>query len=305
MGQIHVAGSINIDITVQVNQRPRLGETVIGQRINFTLGGKGANQAIAATRLGSSVRMIGSVGADDFGRRALESLESEDISLEFVSQVSDTSTGMALITVDATSENTVIVIPGCNMTLSEKDVRSPSIGSEDIAVSQFEIPQSTVRAFFETAKQSGATTVLNPAPANELHDSTATLVDYLIINETEAVFYSGLDENPPLSRDRLIETCQKLRTFRDQTIIITLGGDGLLASTPSETISLDTYSVDTVDTTGAGDAFVGAFVSALEERRPLREALDFANAAGAMTTTSEGASTAIPTPEKINDLLTR
>lgn len=305
MGQIHVAGSINMDVVVRVTQRPRLGETIIGQDVNLTLGGKGANQAIAASRLGSSVEMIGCVGTDDFGRRALNSLESEDISLEYVSLVEDTSTGMALITVDANSENTIVVIPGSNMDLSKSEVTSPPINSDDIAISQFEIPQPTVRTFLEAAKQNGATTVLNPAPVKELPESIASRVDYLIVNETEALSYSGLDEELPLSREEIIETCRKLRTHSDQTIIVTLGGDGLLASTPTNIISLETYSVDTVDTTGAGDTFVGAFVSALNDGKPLRRSLDFANAAGAIATTSEGASTAIPTSAEVKDVLNR
>jgi len=305
MGQIYVAGSINMDIVVSLDKRPKLGETVIGNDVEFSLGGKGANQAIAASRLGSPVRMIGSLGTDEFGQQALKSLEAEDISLDHVHQRDSSSTGMALVTVDADSENTIVVIPGCNMEVSTADVTSPRIGADDFAISQFEIPRSTVRAFFETAKDNGATTVLNPAPAEELSESTAALVDYLIVNETEALAYSGLDGNPPLSREVVIEACQELRTHSDQTIVVTLGADGLLASTSSEIFTFDTYSVDTVDTTGAGDAFVGAFVSALNNGEPLREALDFANAAGAVATTAEGASTAVPTPTEVEYVLNR
>jgi ribokinase len=302
MGQIYVAGSINMDVVVSLDERPKLGETVIGNDVEFSLGGKGANQAIAASRLGSPVKMIGSLGTDEFGQRALKSLEAEDISLEHVHQCEDASTGMALVTVDADSENTIVVIPGCNMELSAEDVTSPQIGANDFAVSQFEVPRSTVRNFFQTAKDNGATTVLNPAPAAELSESTAALVDYLIVNETEALAYSGLDGEPPLSREVVVEACRELRTHSDQTIIVTLGADGLLASTSSEILTLETYSVDAVDTTGAGDAFVGAFVTALNNGEPLRDALDFANAAGAVTTTAEGASTAVPTPKEVGEL---
>jgi ribokinase len=246
--------------------------------------------------------MIGSLGTDEFGQQALKSLEAEDISLEHVQQCEDSSTGMALVTVDANSENTIVVISGCNMELSADDVTAPEIGADDFAVSQFEIPRSTVDAFFQAATDNGATTVLNPAPAEELAESTAALVDYLIVNETEALTYSGLNGEPPLSRDVVIEACRELRTHEDQTIIVTLGADGLLASTSSEILTLETYAVDAVDTTGAGDAFVGAFVSALNNGAPLKQALDFANAAGAVATTAEGASTAVPTPTEVENL---
>lgn len=303
MGQIHVAGSINMDIVVRVDRRPKLGETIVGEDVDFALGGKGINQAIAASRLGSSVDMIGCLGTDDFGRRALNCIETEEVCIENVRRIENSPTGTALITVDSDSENTIIIIPGCNFEVSEEDVTSPSIGPADIAVSQFEIPRSSVRSFFESAKENEATTVLNPAPADELSESTASLVDYLIVNETEALAYSGIDGHPPLTREEIVEICRELRSHSDQTIVVTLGADGLLASTPSEIIELDPYPVDAVDTTGAGDAFVGAFVSALDEGKPLRDALDFANAAGAVATTSEGASTAIPTHSEVEDVL--
>jgi ribokinase len=303
MSQIHVAGSINMDVVVRVDRRPRLGETIVGEDVNFDLGGKGINQAIAASRLGSSVEMIGRIGTDEFGRQALDCIETEDISMEHVRQVEGSPTGMALITVDGNSENTIVIIPGANSELSEADVTSPSIQPTDIAVSQFEIPRPTVRSFFRSAKENDATTVLNPAPADTLTEPMSELVDYLVVNETEALAYSDIDGRPPLTRAEILEACRELRSHSGQTIVVTLGANGLLASTPSETIELDPYTVDTVDTTGAGDAFVGAFVSALEDGKSLKNVLDFANAAGAVATTSEGASKAVPTPPEIEDVL--
>lgn len=299
MGRIYVAGSVNMDITVQVDQRPKLGETVVGNDLEFGLGGKGTNQAIAASRLGSAVSMIGKVGTDNFGDELLERLEAEDLSLEHLERADDEPSGTALITVDENSENSIVIVPGANAAVEPDDVTAVTTGSDDVAVSQFEIPQTTIRSFFETAKRAGATTILNPAPADEFHEPVLPLVDYLVVNETEALFYSDSDDTFPLSGDELLETCADLRGHDDQVIVVTLGEEGVLASTPTETVTLDAHAVDPVDTTGAGDAFVGAFATALNAGNDLEDALAFANAAGAAATTTLGASSSLPTRDEL------
>lgn len=292
-----------MDVVVQTDRRPKPGETLIGNDLDFVLGGKGANQAIAASRLGSSVNMVGKVGEDNFGEELLRRLNREDLSLEHVGKTGTSPTGTALITVDENSENSIILIPGCNMEVGLNEVENVSIAQGDIVLSQFEIPQSTIKMFFENAKENEATTILNPAPAASFEEPILPLVDYLIVNETEALFYNDSDRSLPLSEDELIETCKELRVNDEQVIIVTVGKKGVLAQTPSGTISLDAFDVDTVDTTGAGDAFVGAFATALMDDEGVGDALEFANAAGATATTSLGASSSLPTSEEIQQFL--
>lgn len=302
MGRIYVAGSINLDITLQVDRRPRLGETVVGNEVNFGLGGKGANQAVSAARLETPVQMVGRIGDDNFGEVLVDRLSAEDLSLEHVQRTEDAPSGMALITVDSDSENSIVIIPGANAAVTPDDATAVSPEPGDVAVSQFEIPQPTIRAFYEKAQDVGATTVLNPAPAEEFREPILPLVDYLIVNETEALFFSDEDESLQLSESALAETCADLRAHEDQTVVVTLGDEGVFASTPTENISLDPYAVDPVDTTGAGDAFVGAFATAISEEKPLSDALSFANAAGAAATMSIGAAPSLPTRAEIQAL---
>lgn len=303
MSHVYVAGSINQDVTARVERRPQPGETVPGESVAFGLGGKGANQAIAAARSGASVELLGNVGSDRFGEALLADLDAEDgLSTTDVHRVPDTSTGVALITVDPHSENAIIAVPGANAALTPEDVTDIEMGSDAVALSQFEIPQPTIEAFFERARARGARTVLNPAPADDIRDGLLELVDYLVVNETEALFYSDADPDDRLSTAELAETAVDLRAHDEQVIVVTLGEAGIFASTPDETITLDAYAVDPVDTTGAGDAFVGAFATALGDGRPIREALDVGTAAGALATTASGGAPSLPTRAAIEEL---
>ena len=299
MSAIYVVGSINFDLTVQADRRPKPGETVLGNDVQFVLGGKGANQAIAAARLGSNASLIGRVGDDHFGDRLLERLQEEPLDVSRVRVDTSATTGLAFITVDDRSENSIIVIPGANDAVSPTDVEAAQLTAEDIAVSQFEIPQPTIRRFFEIAAEKGATCLLNPAPAKSFAEPILPLVDYLVVNEHELSFYSDVDREPPLTEEVIADTCKRLRAHDEQVIVVTLGADGVLASTPAGTIRHEGHSTDTVDTTGAGDAFVGALATALAEDRRLSEALAFANSAGAVATTTFGASESLPVREQI------
>jgi len=303
MSHVYVAGSINQDVTVRVERRPRPGETVPGESAAFGLGGKGANQAIAAARSGASVEMLGKVGDDRFGEELLDSLDAEDgLSTEHVHRDGDASTGVALITVDTDSENAIVAVPGANAALDPAHVADVDMTEDAVSLSQFEVPQPTIRAFFETAREQGVRTVLNPAPAEDIRDDFLELVDYLVVNETEAQFYSGADPDGRLSTTELAETATDLRAHDEQVIVVTLGEAGVFASTPSATITLDAYTADPVDTTGAGDAFVGAFATALSDGLDLQEALDIGTAAGALATTEAGAAPSLPTRAAIQEL---
>ncbi|WP_136687548.1 ribokinase [Halorhabdus amylolytica] len=302
MSHVYVAGSINQDVTVRVERRPRPGETVPGESAALGLGGKGANQAIASARSGASVELIGKVGDDRFGAELLADLDAEDgLSTEYVHYTEAASTGVALITVDSDSENAIVAVPGANGALAPEDLSDVDVTDDAVALSQFEVPQPTIRAFFETARSQGARTILNPAPADDARDDLLEIVDYLIVNETEAQFYSDADPDGHLSTPELVEMAADLRAHHEQVVVVTLGEAGVFASTPSETITLDAYAVDPVDTTGAGDAFVGAFATALGDGTALREALDVGSAAGALATTEAGAAPSLPTRAAIQE----
>ncbi|WP_181685332.1 ribokinase [Halorhabdus salina] len=303
MSHIYVAGSINQDITARVQRRPRPGETIAGESVSFGLGGKGANQAVAAARSGASVELIGAVGGDRFGEELLADLDGEHgLSTAHVRRVPDSSTGVALITVDSDSENAIVVVPGANATLAPEHIADVEMSDGAVALSQFEVPQPTIRAFFEQAQSRGVTTVLNPAPADDVRDDLLELVDYLVVNETEALFYSDGDANSGLSTAGLEATAADLRAHDEQVVVVTLGRAGVFASTPSETIELDAYAVDPVDTTGAGDAFVGAFATAIGDGLALQDALDTGTAAGALATTEAGATPSLPTRAAIQNI---
>ncbi|QGN07803.1 ribokinase [Halorhabdus sp. CBA1104] len=303
MSHVYVAGSINQDITARVQRRPRPGETVSGESVSYALGGKGANQAIAAARSGASVDLLGAVGSDRFGEELLADLDAEDgLSTAHVRRMPNTSTGVALVTVDADAENAIVAVPGANATLAPEHVTDVEMTGEAVALSQFEVPQPTIQAFFERAQSRGATTILNPAPAEDVRDGLLEVVDYLVVNETEALFYSDGDADSELSMAELAATAADLRAHDEQVVVVTLGGAGVFASTPSETIELDAYAVDPVDTTGAGDAFVGAFATAIGDGLSLREALDLGTAAGALAATEAGATPSLPRRTAIQDI---
>ena len=184
MGRVFVAGSINMDVVVTAERHPRIGETVAGQAVLYFPGGKGANQAVSAAKLGAQVALIGRLGRDAFGDELKAFLAAQGIDLSFLRQTAETHSGTALITV-ANADNTIVVVPGANALVGRADVEAPSLAKGDIAVSQFEIPLPAIGAFFTGARTAGATTILNPAPARKFGRELFDLVDILILNETE------------------------------------------------------------------------------------------------------------------------
>src|ERR1700687_5019902 len=183
MGRVFVAGSINMDVVATADRHPHIREIVAGSAVLYFPGGKGANQAVAAAKLGAPTTLIGRLGKDAFGDELKAFLAAQGIDLSFVQQTSDTHTGTAIITV-ANADNTIVVIPGANAQVSAADVETPTLATGDIAVSQFEIPLPTIDAFFERARAAGATTILNPAPAQKFSRDLLALVDILIVNES-------------------------------------------------------------------------------------------------------------------------
>ena len=302
MGRVFVAGSINMDVVATADRHPRVGETVAGKQVLYFPGGKGANQAVAAARLGARTTLIGRLGKDSFGSELRTFLGAQGIDLGSVRETADVHTGTAVITV-AEADNTIVVIPGSNALVSADDVADTPLANGDVAVSQFEIPLPTIAAFFQRARGAGAVTMLNPAPAQMMSDELLALVDILVLNETELGFLAGTELSDSDEAARIIEVARNLQARENQTICITLGKRGLLALAGREEIAVQGRAVKAVDTTGAGDCFVGALASQLAEGATLRAALAFANAAASISVQRMGAGPSMPTAAEVKAAL--
>jgi ribokinase len=304
MGRVFVAGSINMDVVATADRHPRIGETVAGEAVLYFPGGKGANQAVAAAKLGAPTTLIGRLGKDAFGDDLKAFLTSKAIDLSFVRQTSEAHTGTAIITI-ANADNTIVVIPGANALVSPADVAAPSLAKGDIAVSQFEIPFPAISAFFERARAAGATTILNPAPAKEFDPVLLDLVDILILNETELGFLTNTELGETDADARLIEVAGSLQASTDKIICVTLGKRGVLALIDGEPLIIAGRTVKAVDTTGAGDCFVGAVAAQLAAGRSIGDALAYANVAASICVQRMGAAPSMPTAAEVETVFRR
>jgi ribokinase len=293
MRKIFVVGSINRDLVVYVDGLPRPGETVFGDRFQQFPGGKGANQAVAASRLGGAVYLVGNVGADVFGKEMGDFLASENIDTSEIAILDTAPTGIALITVDSAPENSIVVVSGANMAWHTRDLRRLKMGRSDIVVCQFEIPLEIIESVFEQAKEIGATTILNPAPVKPAPKRILRNVDYLVVNEVELEALSGASVDPgdPAS---VYAAMGKLHQRGPLAIVATLGSRGALLSGPSGNYEAKGHKVNAIDTTGAGDCFIGAFAAALAQSDSVPDAINFANKAAAISVTRRGAATSFP-----------
>jgi ribokinase len=287
MFDLAVVGSANLDLVANTLRLPAPGETVIGTGYQEHAGGKGLNQAVAAARCGATVGFVGAFGDDDAGRTLRAVAAAEGIDLAAATIREGAPTGRALITVDADGENSIVVIPGANATLS------PDVGPESkVVLAQLEVPTATVTAALRAARAAGARTVLNPAPVppGGLPDDLIACCDVVIPNEHELELLGGVD----LLLQRGVGA-----------VVVTRGAAGVLVADAStgERWTLDAYAVEPVDTTGAGDAFCGAFASRLAAGDPLAAAVRYAAAAGAIATTVHGAVPSLPRHEMIAALL--
>jgi ribokinase len=289
--RVIVAGSINMDIVTLVSKLPRPGETIMGRDLKYFPGGKGANQAVASAKLGAETVMIGKVGTDDFGKALTSFLEQNGIQLQV--GTADAPTGTALIAVDDSS-----VIPGANGMLEKEDIDTVDFKTGDILVSQFEIPLETVEAFFAKGKARGTVNILNPAPAKKCNDSLLELVDILILNETELEFFSGANLNDLNNQEAIVAAARSIMK-PNQQIIITLGEKGAIIVTNESIFVIKGHKVKAVDTTGAGDCFVGALSSRLAAGQNINNAAVFANVAASLSVQRYGASTSMPTLEEV------
>jgi ribokinase len=301
MGRVFVAGSINMDVVATADRHPKIGETVAGTAVHYFPGGKGANQAVASAKLGTPTTLIGRLGTDAFGQQLRTFLAAQSVDLVHVKDTAEVHTGTAIITV-ADADNTIVVVPGANALVSVEDVTAVVLAKGDVTVSQFEIPQPAINAFFQRAKAAGATTILNPAPAIPFGKDLLDLVDILILNETELGFLTGTELYDSDDPARFVEAAKSLQGG-GRIICITLGKRGVLALIDGQVSMIAGRAVKAVDTTGAGDCFVGALASQLAKGTTIRNALDYANAAASICVQRMGAAPSMPTAAEVAALL--
>ena len=296
--KIVVVGSFNTDLTSYMARMPRPGETVHGERFVTGAGGKGSNQAVAAARLGADVTFIGRVGKDVFANLAYEIWDAEGVNRDYVTQDDEHATGVAPILVDASGENSIVVVLGANLRLKSADIDAARqrIAAADVLIAQLEINLDMVAYALRSAKELGLKTILNPAPAAEIPAATLALADILTPNETEleSLAGSGLDVS---------EAARGLLTRDDQRAVVTLGAQGARIVKPGESLTVPAFAVDVVDTTGAGDAFNAGLAVALAEGSTLEEAARFANATAALCVTKPGTARSTPYRGEVDALL--
>ncbi len=300
-GRIIVLGRISTALTVLVESAPKPKEQIIAKSAAYTPGGKGANQAVAASRLGGKVSFVTCLGMDHLSKELLSFLKRERLDTSLVKFSKKTPAGMSIVMLDKNSDNTIISIPGSENDLLPDDVRSINFTNQDIAVSQFALPEDVVYVFIKKAKDSGATTVLNTAPRVKYGRKIFELSDYVIANESEAAFFVGSSK---VSQDHNIALgyAKKLRLRHEQTVVVTLGGNGSITLSGNDSIRVPGIKVNVVDTQGAGDTFVGAFATALSERMKLKEAIEFANKAASISVQRHGAASSCPTRKEVEKI---
>ena len=302
MPRICVVGSANVDFTVALPRLPRVGETVSAGSLLVNRGGKGANQAVAARRLGADVRMIGCVGDDDSGGEIRRALLEQGIGADGLVTTPEAATGTALIFVDPQGRNQIGVAPGANHRLTVEMARrgEDAIAWAEVVLCQLEVPVPVVRWALETARRHGAITVLNPAPVQELSDELLSLVDYLTPNEGEATALTGTDVT---DLDTVRRAAARLVERGAGAVVVTLGEQGALVCDGGSAVHFEAFPVEAVDTTGAGDAFNGALAVGLAAGGSLEQVIPLASAAGALTCTRRGAQAALPTRADVERFL--
>lgn len=297
-----VLGSINVDHVIRVPYFPKAGETLTGYGYQIAYGGKGANQAVAAARLGANVQFIGTIGDDQIGQAMKSAFEQDGIDTTAITTIPNQSTGLAMIQVSDEGENSIVISAGANGDLSTELVEQHKgvIEQADILLMQLESPLQGVTLAAKTAKSAGTKVVLNPAPAQALPESLLSLVDMITPNETEAEILTGVKVSDETT------ACQAANHFHQlgiATVLITLGSKGVYLSENGKGEIIPGFRVKAVDTTAAGDTFNAGVVTALLEGKPLAEAIRFAHAAAAISVTRMGAQTAIPTRQETDEFL--
>lgn len=306
LSKVCVIGSINMDLVLNTKNLPKKGETILVKDIIKIPGGKGANQAVAASRLGCQVSFVGAVGKDENGQILLESMEKDGVRLEDINIMEGTSTGVAIITVDRDGNNTICVVSGANMELNLEDVEKSksSIENSDVVITQLETPIEIGEKAFKIAKEFNKITILNPAPAMEIKGEILKYTDIIIPNETEAFELTGV-EITDLEKAR--ESAEVFLNKGVKFVVITLGSRGAAVISKEHSMIVPAFKVKAIDTTAAGDSFIGAMSSKLGQLRELNfeniiEAVTLGNKVSSITVTREGAQSSIPTLAEVRDV---
>jgi ribokinase len=301
MSKIVVIGSSNTDMVIKAERLPLPGETIIGEKFMMTPGGKGANQSVAAIRMGGEVAFIAKTGNDLFGKQSVELYKSEGINTEYIFSDAENPSGVALISVDAHGENCILVAPGANGTLSVKDVEKAKsvIENAEILLMQLEIPIETVEYAAKIAAEKGVKVVLNPAPAQKLSEDLLKRIDIIIPNKTEAELLTGIHAHDLASARKAADLIHEKGV---KTVIITLGSEGALIKENGQYHEIAAKKVKAVDTTAAGDTFCGTLCVGLSEGMSMVEAVKMACKACAIAVTRMGAQASIPHRRELRDV---
>ncbi len=299
MKKVVVVGSLNVDLVTTVEKTVQVGQTVFGQGLSKLEGGKGANQAVAIAKLGGDVAMVGMVGEDEFGEMLRQSLEKHGVGTNYIKTTSKAPTGTALIMVEKSGDNSIVVISGANFELSGADIDKSAFEGAEYVVSQFEVPYDTILKSFKMAKSVGAVTVLNPAPARDIDDELLSYTDVIVPNQTEFEVVTGV--KPETYSD--IETGAKFLFDKGVSeVIVTLGAKGAVYLNKfGSSYEVSSYSVDAVDTTAAGDSFIGGLITKLASGEEIEDAIEYAMRVGAVTVTRCGAQVSLPTSVEIEE----
>ncbi|WP_057769247.1 ribokinase [Lactobacillus selangorensis] len=298
--KVTVLGSLNVDTILQIPRLPKPGETLPMSDQSFAGGGKGANQAIAAARAGADTAFIGKIGTDENGQFMADALQQSAVTIDDISTSTTAKTGQAFILLDENGQNSILVYGGANQQLNVEDVAAAqgTIAASDFLIAQFETPQATTLAAFKRAKAAGVVTILNPAPAKtEVDPELIRLSDLIVPNETESETITGIKV---VDGPSMFQAAEKMRDMGAQAVIITVGSKGAYYDTPAGTGFVPAFQVNAVDTTAAGDTFIGALSSQLkQDLSNLNEAIVFANRASSVTVQQLGAQPSIPTLTEI------
>jgi ribokinase len=300
--KVLVFGSLNMDLVARVPRMPQPGETLTGHGFLSNPGGKGANQAVACARQGGRVEMVGRVGNDGFGTELRAALASHGVDGAGVLTTEGASTGVAMIMVDDGAQNCIAVIPGANagVALQDAEALRARVAEAGLLLLQLEVPMPAVQRAAAIAKEAGCTVLLNPAPAQPLPDALWPSIDILVLNETEAGMLSGLESVDSANAG---EAAAMLLRRGPRDVIITLGADGVVWASAAGTRHFEAMKVKAVDTTAAGDTFIGAMAALLVEGRSMEEALRHAIGAAAICVTRPGAQASMPSREEVERLL--
>ncbi|WP_031433362.1 ribokinase [Methylomarinum vadi] len=301
MNKAIVVGSINMDIVAFVKDHPKVGETIFGREVKYFPGGKGANQAVSCKRLGCETLMVGRLGDDAFGEQLLAFQRQEGIDVGGVRRLPNTATGSAFITVAESSANSIVVIPGANAQWDESFLDDLPIEAGDIVLTQFEIPDRVIEQTFTKAKACGAMTILNPTPVHPVSPLLRDSTDLLVVNEIELAALSGMAIDAE-SDENIYAGASTLLQHGFSTIVVTLGEKGVRLFNADRQHRIDARTVQAVDSTAAGDTFIGSLTAGLLSGLDLPEAAKLANIAASISVTRAGAASSIPTLVEVEKL---